>query len=471
MSPISGHDLRKAGWKQRRSLGLAKEAAKAMARETLAPDAEIMLALEQVRTNPEAFAADVRFETLAQTLIREQEEEAEFVAPELGPARDYPIWGRDLIDQGALDQMDVAMRLPVSVAGALMPDAHIGYGLPIGGVLETKNAIIPYAVGSDIACRMRLTVFDLEAAELDRSPERYEHALRDGTVFGAGKENRGSPQHEVLDRDWNATRQLRYLRDKAARQLGTSGSGNHFVEWGELEYVDEPDKRLLAVLSHSGSRGVGFQIADAYSKLAEKRRKRDLPTEAIKLAWLDLNSEEGQEYWISMEMAGAFASANHEVIHKSVAKLAGLKPQNVLEVTENHHNWAWLKREDDGTWFVTHRKGATPAGLGVMGVIPGSMAAPGYVVEGLGNEASLESASHGAGRAMGRREAERTITKTDRNRLLEENRIKLLGGGIDESPQAYKPIDLVMAAQQDLVRVRAKFIPRIVRMADGGPDI
>ncbi|HZT95831.1 MAG TPA: RtcB family protein [Chloroflexota bacterium] len=471
MTPISGNDLKRAGWKPARSFGLAKQAAKVLSEETLEPADAIMTLLNACRDNPEAHLKDPRLEALACALVEEQEDAAESVAAELGPAKPYPIWGPELIDPGAIEQMDVAMRLPIAVAGALMPDAHIGYGIPIGGVLETRDAVIPYAVGSDIACRMRLTVFDVPASDLDRMPDRYQHALRDGTTFGAGRENNRKLDHDVLDRDWNATPQLRQLKDKARRQLGTSGSGNHFVEWGELAYVDDPSHPLLALLSHSGSRGVGFQIADRFSKLAEKRRKCDLPPEAIKLAWLDLDSADGQEYWVSMEMAGAFASANHEVIHQTVAGLATLKPKLVRQVTENHHNWAWRAEGPDGSARVTHRKGATPAGRGVMGVIPGSMAAPGYVVEGLGNKESLESASHGAGRAMGRREAERTITKTERNRILADRHITLIGGGIDESPQAYKPIDLVMAAQRDLVVVRAQFTPRIVRMAEGGPDI
>ena len=143
----------------------------------------------------------------------------------------------------------------------------------------------------------------------------------------------------------------------AERQLGTSGSGNHFVEWGELEYVDSPGKHRVALLSHSGSRGVGFKIADRYSKLAEKLHKNDLPPEGIRLSWFDLESAEGQEYWASMEMAGAFASANHEVIHDSVRKAIGWPRGSIMELVENHHNWAWRVEQPDGSTYVVHRKG------------------------------------------------------------------------------------------------------------------
>ena len=468
---ISGKDLKRAGWKQGKALGHAKLVARALESERGLDAGEVMTALESCRSHPDMYVDDPTFRKLSQTLIEDRERATVGPPPKLGRAKAYPIWGPDLIDEGAITQMDAAMSLPVTVAGALMPDAHIGYGLPIGGVLETRDSVIPYAVGSDIACRMRLTVFDVDAAELDHIPTRFKSALQQATIFGAGKENPRRPHHDVLERDWGATQQLKQLREVAERQLGTSGSGNHFVEWGELEYVDSPGKHRVALLSHSGSRGVGFKVADRYSKLAEKLHKNDLPPEGIRLSWFDLESAEGQEYWASMEMAGAFASANHEVIHDAVRKAIGWPRGSIMELVENHHNWAWRVEQPDGSTYVVHRKGATPAGAGVMGVIPGSMAAPGFVVEGKGNRESLESASHGAGRQMGRREAERSLTRKDRDKVLSAKRVTLVGGGLDESPQAYKSIELVMAAQHDLVDIRATFTPRVVRMADGGPDI
>jgi tRNA-splicing ligase RtcB (3'-phosphate/5'-hydroxy nucleic acid ligase) len=171
-----------------------------------------------------------------------------------------------------------------------------------------------------------------------------------------------------------------------------------------------------------------------------------------------------------MELAGRFAQANHQVIHQRVAKAAGLKP---LAVVENHHNFAWKETIPAPLGFgaktrevITHRKGATPAGAGVLGVIPGSMAAPGYVVRGRGVVEALNSAAHGAGRAMSRKQALHSITKTERDRLLKERGVTLLGGGIDESPQAYKPIDQIINAQLDLVDIVATFTPIMVRMSD-----
>jgi tRNA-splicing ligase RtcB len=190
------------------------------------------------------------------------------------------------------------------------------------------------------------------------------------------------------------------------------------------------------------------------------------------LAWLPLDSEAGQEYWQAMELAGRFASANHAIIHRAVARHAGL--EEVASV-ENHHNFAWretvLTPEGIEKEVIVHRKGATPAGPGVLGVIPGSMGDPGYVVRGRGVRQSLDSASHGAGRAMSRRQAIDSIARAERDAYLRERSVKLLGGGIDESPQAYKNINEVIAAQDDLVDIIARFTPRIVRMASEPGDI
>jgi len=180
-----------------------------------------------------------------------------------------------------------------------------------------------------------------------------------------------------------------------------------------------------------------------------------------------LDSEDGQEYWLSMELAGRFASANHYIIHKRVAAVVGLKE---MAAVENHHNFAWREQLADGREVIVHRKGATPAGRGVFGVIPGSMGDAGYVVRGRGVSESLESASHGAGRRMSRRTAVNSISKRERDDYLKERGVTLLGGGIDESPQAYKAIDEVITAQRDLVDVIGKFTPRIVRMADEPGD-
>lgn len=392
----------------------------------------------------------------------------------------YRIWGEQYIDPESRAQMDAAMTLPVSVAGALMPDAHVGYGLPIGGVLATENAVIPYAVGVDIACRVRLSVFEVSPVVLKQKTGLFKKALVEQTLFGAGKAWRGSQraEHAVLDDPaWNATKLLKSLQELAYDQLGTSGSGNHFVEWGALT-LEQDDAALglkageyLALLSHSGSRGVGFKIANHYSQLAMQLHP-DLERGVRHLAWLPLDRHEGQEYWLAMELAGRFASANHAVIHSRVSKAAGLKPTATVE---NHHNFAWKEHLPAPSGFasgerevIVHRKGATPAAKGVMGVIPGSMADAGFVVRGKGVVESLNSAAHGAGRVMSRRKALDTITKTERDRYLKARGVTLISAGLDEAPQAYKPIEAVIAAQADLIDIVGRFTPLMVRMDGTG---
>jgi tRNA-splicing ligase RtcB len=394
----------------------------------------------------------------------------------------YRVWGAAFIDDEARKQMDNAVRLPISVMGALMPDAHVGYGLPIGGVLATDNAVIPYAVGVDIACRMRISIFPLSPIVIGQKSAQFKKALMEETRFGAGVIWRSNEQveHPVMDDpDWLATDLLRSLKNTAYNQLGTSGTGNHFVEWGSFK-LDADDNVMglekgsyLALLSHSGSRGVGFKIANHYSKLAQDMMPTLDPAVRV-LAWFDLDSHYGQEYWLSMELAGRFASANHEVIHRRVAKAMGYKP---IASIENHHNFAWKETipapagsNSSEREVIVHRKGATPAAMGVYGIIPGSMGDAGYVVRGRGEVSSINSASHGAGRAMSRRKAVESITKTERDKYLGSRNITLLGGGMDEAPQAYKRIDEVIDAQRDLVDIVGSFTPQMVRMADDGKD-
>jgi len=360
--------------------------------------------------------------------------------------------------------MENACGLPVAVRGALMPDAHLGYGLPIGGVLATRNAVIPYAVGVDIACRVRMSVLDLPVDSLARSPDRFKKVIEHETRFGVGSSFKKRRKHEVMDGDWSFTPLVRRLKDKAWAQLGTSGSGNHFVEFGVVE-IDETGLGLdrgeyLALLSHSGSRGAGATIAGHYSKLAMSRHPK-LPKELRRLAWLELGSEAGREYWRSMELMGRYAAANHACIHRHVPRELGAR---ILLSLENHHNFDW-REEHDGERVVVHRKGATPAGEGVLGIIPGSMATTTYVARGKGNPDSLNSAAHGAGRVMSRSRAKRIFSWPEIRKHLDDRGITLISAGLDEVPMAYKDIDEVMAAQADLVEPVARFHPKMVKMA------
>lgn len=379
-------------------------------------------------------------------------------------------WGDVNVEDTAIRQMQNACSLPIAVRGALMPDAHTGYGLPIGGVLAVKGAVIPYAVGVDIACRMRLSVLDMPAGALATQREAMKSALEAETRFGMGASfERGEKrQHAVMDADWEISPVTKKLKDKAWKQLGTSGGGNHFVEFGELHLKGDATlggRKLekgvyLALLSHSGSRGTGENVAGHYSKRAMELRP-GLPQQIKHLAWLELESADGLEYWAAMELMGQYAAANHELIHQHV--LAAIGAEAITHV-ENHHNFAWCE-EHDGESVVVHRKGATPAGRGVQGIVPGSMGAPGFVVQGKGNAMALSSCSHGAGRLLSRTAAIKTLDRSEVLAYLAKRGVELISGGLDEAPAAYKDIHAVMAAQEELVEILARFEPRLVKMA------
>jgi tRNA-splicing ligase RtcB len=458
---MTGKNLIKLGYKPGHTIGVALRLIPEAARHL--DDEAIKRELKAVLENPVQNAAHPYFSELAAALREDSERPAFQERPEPAP---YKIWGEGL-EASALDQMKQAARLPVAVSGALMPDAHLGYGLPIGGVFATENAVIPYAVGVDIACRMKLSVFNVPAKDLKRLNEQLVRILQRETKFGTGAEFQKPLDHEVLEDDWSVTPVTKRLFEKARGQLGTSGSGNHFVEFGILT-LDHPELGLeageyLALLSHSGSRGTGATVADLYSRLARDLHP-ELPPELSRLAWLDLGTAEGQEYWSAMNLMGRYAAANHAMIHQKIARALG---ERVAAGVENHHNFAW-KEQHGGRDLIVHRKGATPAGKGVLGVIPGSMATPGFVVRGKGETLSLESASHGAGRQMSRTAAREKFRWNHFKEMFERAGVQLLSAGIDEVPGAYKDIHAVMAAQSDLVEVVARFDPKIVKMADAG---
>jgi tRNA-splicing ligase RtcB (3'-phosphate/5'-hydroxy nucleic acid ligase) len=413
--------------------------------------------------NPEAFLGDPMREAFARSLYAPPFKQRETLAP-------WQQWGSGL-EPDAVKQMANACALPVAVAGALMPDAHVGYGLPIGGVLATENAVIPYAVGVDIACRMKLTVYDRKANTIAGEKDRLANIIERETRFGVGCTFKQRREHEVMDEDWTVSPVTQRMREKAWSQLGTSGSGNHFVEFGAFSVSDNsldlPPGEYLALLTHSGSRGTGAQVCQHYSRLAMDRHK-ELPKELKHLAWLSLDDEAGQEYWAAMSLMGHYAAANHALIHKYIARSLGGEP--ILDI-ENHHNFAWKERHlvnGEEREVIVHRKGATPAGPGVLGVIPGSMASPGFVVRGKGKEESLHSASHGAGRVMSRTKALQSFTWSAVKKLLAERGVTLMSAGLDEVPGVYKDIDAVMAAQTDLVDVLARFDPKLVKMCPSG---
>lgn len=455
---ITGKEILELGYTQGLQVGLALES---VARYTDAEEA--LSTLSAVLKTPADYSEDAVFGALAKELISPRDEKKEIALLEETP--DYSIYGKEGIEDGALRQLNTAMRLPVTKAGALMPDAHQGYGLPIGGVLATENAVIPYGVGVDIGCRMCLTLFDVPTSALETRKEELKGLLLENTRFGRAT-FRKPKDHAVLeDKLFSEIKLVKELKDRAASQIGSSGGGNHFVEFGVSE-IEDPDNEFglpvgnyLALLSHSGSRGFGANIARHYTKLAME--KCQLPKDARHLAWLDLNTAEGQEYWLAMNLAGDYASACHHQIHDRMIASLGA---TALARVENHHNFAWKEQDAFGNEIIVHRKGATPAGKGVLGVIPGSMTAPGFIVRGKGADASINSASHGAGRAMSRTAAKKSLEKEAVLKHLSDLGVEVIGSDLDEAPMAYKNIHTVMDAQSDLVEVIGKFWPRIVRM-------
>lgn len=459
---IKGAELRALGYPESPVISIAMQVMQKNFKHTAKE--EVLELLKNLLEHPEEYKNDPVLAPIVERLMPEDKSSGkEIVLNKTGVP--FAVYGAQHIDETALHQMYQAAKLPVSVAGALMPDAHAGYGLPIGGVLATHNAVIPYAVGVDIGCRMCLSVFDLPIADLNAKQSFFSRELSAATLFGSGAQFQNAHEHAVMEHEaFDQIPLLKGLQGKAWKQLGSSGSGNHFAEFGVVT-ITEKDPVLnlepggyIGLLTHSGSRGLGASIANHFTKLAKQQCK--LPGEAANLAWLDLNTEEGMQYWIAMNLAGEYASACHHIIHRKIAKQLGRKP---LQMVENHHNFAWKEMQEGKEWIV-HRKGATPAGTDVLGIIPGSMTANGYIVKGKGVAEALHSASHGAGRKMSRRKAMESITKSELKEVLKKHDVLLLGGGLDEAPFAYKNIDEVMKAQTALVDIVGTFVPKIVRM-------
>lgn len=455
---IKGKDLLKIGFPQDNTvniaLGLISRYKKKESKD------RILAELKEVLQFPDTYIGDGLWGKIAEGLIAPVEVKFHELKIERAP---FIIYGENDIDDKTKHQFYQALKLPVSVQGALMPDAHYGYGLPIGGVLATDNAVIPYGVGVDIGCRMSMTIFDAPASFFNGRTHQLQNLLSEHTKFGMYETHKIKHDHPVMESKlFREIPLLKKLKTKAYQQLGTSGGGNHFVEFGTVTITaneaEIPPGEYFALLSHSGSRGLGANIAKHYTQMAVKQCP--LPRQVQHLAWLDLKTHDGQEYWNAMNLAGEYAKACHDDIHARLSKKLGLR---MLMTIENHHNFAW-KEEVDGKECIVHRKGATPAGFGQLGIIPGSMTMPGFIVRGLGNTASVNSASHGAGRVFSRSECKSRFTKSEMMAQLAKEGVSLIGGAIDEAPMAYKNIHHVMGNQRELVETIGMFQPKIVRM-------
>ena len=389
-----------------------------------------------------------------------------------GKSRHFELFGGIGTDipYNAIEQMNEVMRIPPAEDGALMPDAHQGYAMPIGGVVGLDNAVSPSFVGYDIACRMTVSLLDLTPDALLKNKADIAYHMNQVTRFGLGSMFEVRRDHSVMSNPlWEELPNLKALKPKAQEQLGSSGGGNHFfdaligevliqVPW--LLGVDgamlEVGDSFTAIMTHSGSRGTGYKTATYYQKLAVKETKQKYTGIRQGYEWLSLDSEAGKEYWAAMNLMGEYAQANHDRIHYHFASSSGIMPYHKYE---NHHNFAW---KEDG--LIVHRKGATPASQGEVGIIPGTSSTHSFLVEGLGNPLSLNSSSHGAGRPFSRTEAKRRYNQEEYDAKVDPN-ILMFGVAQDETFMSYKDIDRVISVQDGvLVKVVARMSPQIVIM-------
>ncbi len=375
------------------------------------------------------------------------------------------------IEEGPLEQIGNTARHPeVASTVAVMPDAHVGYGVPIGAIFPTVNAVVPNAVGVDIGCGMCAlnTGIQLDRDHMDKSFWRF-WAGQVGRDVPTGFRWHKSPQKlGEVDRSLRATPLQHLIRERAAVQLGSLGGGNHFLE----AQSDENDDIWLMV--HSGSRNTGLQIANHYNKLAIESAERRGLDAGKDLSSLPLDDQIGQDYLHDMAWATDFALASREqmlerMLNALQRQVERMDPASLDgeagPVINVHHNFANPELHH-GEEVMVHRKGATSAFEGQLGIIPGSMGSNSYIVRGLGNEDSLKSCSHGAGRRMGRKAAKKAITEAEFAASLGGTHSKPSMGLIDEAPGAYKDIDVVIGRQADLVDIVHTLKPIITVKGD-----
>ena len=369
-------------------------------------------------------------------------------------------WCRD-VEQGALDQARNLAELPVTYKHvALMPDCHVGYGMPIGGVVACVEAVIPNAVGVDIGCGVVAVQTDCRSDTVTvQQVKKILGALRE--VIPVGFKHHGSKQKWE---EWvNAPVQCPPIKqelDSAQYQLGTLGGGNHFME------IQKGSDGFVWLMIHSGSRNFGLKVADYYN--AEAKRvcgKYKMSVTSPDLAYLPEDRVEAKEYLLAMEFALRFAKRNRALMMERMKDIAALELGcGIRDEFNIHHNYC-RKERHFGRDLLVHRKGATSAVKGERGIIPGSMGTPSYIVRGMGSEDSFMSSSHGAGRRMGRNEACRRLTVEECDKAMKGVVYGRWGRGrkgeydLSEAPQAYKDIDQVMDAQADLVETTVKLQP------------
>jgi len=373
-----------------------------------------------------------------------------------------PIWGTP--DPGAVSQIKTCALTADKVA--LMADHHKGYAVPIGGVVAYKDAISPSGVGYDIACGNKAVRVDMPAAELRANIHRIMDDVWTTISFGVGRKNNERVDHALFERPGWKAQAAAPLKEMAHQQLGTVGSGNHYVDL----FTDEQDRVWIGV--HFGSRGLGHKLATWFLEKAGAKEGMD-----VEPCVIPASTDLGEQYIVCMNLAGEYAYAGRDWVCRRVARILGAEIQ---EEVHNHHNFAWRESHGGENYWVV-RKGATPAFPGQKGFVGGTMGETSVILEGVENESanhSLYSTVHGAGRVMGRMEAKGKIDKKT-GAVLRPGRVsqemmrewvaragvELRGAGLDESPHCYKRLNEVLAEHGDSIRILHTLTPVGVAMA------
>ena len=386
-----------------------------------------------------------------------------------------PVFGT-FVDEGALKQIKVCKAMPETAHVALMADHHKGYAVPIGGVVAYRDHISPSGVGFDIACGNKAVMTNMMGPELRKNISTIMDDVWRNIAFGVGRKNDEEVDHALFDSDLWELPGVSGLKDLARQQLGTVGSGNHYVDL----FTDELDR--VWVGCHFGSRGLGHKTATFYLEKANAKDGMD-----VEPAVINVETQLGDDYIGAMQLCGEYAYAGRDWVCEKVARILGA---NILDSVHNHHNFTWREKHDIGNgvehlWVV--RKGATPAFPGQRGFVGGSMGEKSVILRGAGSifgyrspeEAlSLNSTVHGAGRVMGRMEAKGKVRNgivVRQGRVTNammaswltnpEHPVELRGGGLDESPDCYKRLPEVLREHGDTIRILHTLTPVGVAMA------
>jgi tRNA-splicing ligase RtcB (3'-phosphate/5'-hydroxy nucleic acid ligase) len=431
-----------------RAIQLAMEAG-------LDPDAKI----DRPGQRPMPLWCTFRDAARKEQLAREAEALADIVPsrPQAAEYRNSPLKVFGSHEDATIAQMKNCMAVGNAVAGVICADGHLGYAQPVGGVIAYERQISISGVGFDIGCGNMAVRLDTQFAAIEDKVGTIIKDVAKVISFGVGRRNAERAEHELFD-DADAWREsdMDAYRQKAVGQLGTVGSGNHYVD------LMRDDKGFVWIGVHFGSRGLGHTSATRYLKAAGGKDGMNVPPAVV-----DEDSELGRRYIAAMQLAGRYAYAGREWVVERVRKIIG---GAVTDSVHNHHNYAWRETHGDRDLWVV-RKGATPAFPGQRGFVGGSMGDDAVIIEGVDSEeakAALYSTVHGAGRMFGRREAKRRFTRAEMDAWLQERGVTLVGADLDESPMAYRRLPEVLAEHSGSVKVLHTLRPFAVAMAGEG---